>query len=158
MCHCQPQLARNVKTCQDMSCDFGLNKLKLKRGNICTKTRGILKCHAVWRQYPYPKKHASSTKRWELLWWTLKWNKTWNCCELKHKYGFSSYVKLNDKQILDNISSIDQLLCTMTVYTKSQTNFCSNGFWHLLMPSLGSQSTVILFSTHLESYFISRTE
>jgi hypothetical protein len=41
---------------QDMSCDFGLNKLKLKRGNICSKTRGILKCHGVWRQYPNPEK------------------------------------------------------------------------------------------------------
>ena len=38
-----------------------------------------------------------------------------------------------------------------SVYTKSTTNFCCDAFRHLLMPSSGSQSAVILFSTYLES-------
>jgi hypothetical protein len=141
---------------KDKSCDYGLNKLKLKRSNICTKTRSILKCHGLWRQYLYSEKYAPSTKRWKLLWWTMKWNKTWNYCGLQHKYGFWWYIKLSDKQIFDNITFINQLLCTITVYTKSHTNFCSNVFQHLLMPSSGT--TAILFWTHLECDFVSSAD
>jgi hypothetical protein len=43
------------------------------------------------------------------------------------------------------------------VYTKLHTNFCSDAFRHLLMPSSGSQC-MVLFSAHPQSDFISSKE
>jgi len=54
---------------------------------------------------------------------------------------FMSYVLCI---LFSNITCINQFSCHTTMYTKSHTNFCSITFRHLLMPSSGSQSSVII--------------